>query len=491
MFSSLLSIVRDAGSYQGGSAEVGQPASNTRVRRFGSNLESRSTPDPKSDKQLDAFRGTTYAAVDKIARRIAQIKINLLTCEHDEARNEILKTRTYFHPFLTLFSEANGHRPHPEYSVWEMNYQASISLDLAGELWWLVERDNMGLPARVTPLPANRMVIVFSKETGLTAGYFFVPKGSTVESGAIFIPKRDWNYLHIHPKEPFIYFERYPGPKGIEDARGWSPIKAAAFAYDINQFEMIYKRNFLAQGAQLGGILQSEVALSKDQIEEYLEQFKTRHQGLEKAGLPMVLPKMLKWTTTEPTPRDLQWVEAMKLTESQILQIFGVSDAKLGRADIGNRNTSEAVDVTFNREVIKSRLDARQSKMNTDFLPIYKGQTDKLYFSVEYEDPIPADTDLQMKREKQDIDLNVITRNELRKKRGEQPMGKFGDQVWMPLTHVAVDPFEQKLELSQDDADKLGFVDPKEQAKLDAAVAAAKPKNDNKDGKGASNNKDK
>lgn len=467
MFSSLINIARAAGAYEGQTGELGHPAKTTQVRRYNSHLDLRSSPDPKADAQLDAFRGTTYAAVDKIGRRVAQIKLNLFTCEHDESKNEIVKTKTFSHPFVTLFSEYNGRRPHEEYSVWEHSYYSSISLDLTGELWWLVERDKLGLPARLTPLPANRMVVVFSKDTGLTAGHFFVPKGSTVEYGGIFIPKRTWQYLHEHPTEPFVFFERYPSPKGIEDARGWSPIKAAAYAYDINQFEMIYKKNFLEQGAQLGGILQSEVALSADQIKEYLEQFKSRHGGLHKAGLPMVLPKMLKWETTEPTPRDLQWVEAMKLTESQILQIFGVSDAKLGRADIGNRNTSDAVDVTFNREVIKSRLDARQSKLNSDFLPIYPGQTDKLYFSAEYDDPVPADTELQMKREAQDITMNIVTRNELRQKRGEAPMGKFGDQVLVPITHIAMDPWDEgKLEISQDDA-----ISPKEQADIDSENA--------------------
>lgn len=474
MFSSLLSIAREAGAMiESGGSAPSEAATHVQARRFSSPFDQREKPDPKAGEQLDAFRGTTYAAVDKIARRVAQIPVNLLTCEFDRSKNEIVKTPTLIHPFMSLFSTANGRKPHEEYSVWELIYQSQISMDLSGELWWLVERDTFGLPARITPLPANRMVIVFSKETGLTAGYFFVPKGSSVETGAIFIPKHPWEYLHKHKTTPFIFYERYPGPRGIEDARGWSPIKAAAYAYDINLFEMIYKRNFLQQGAQLGGILQSEVALSKEQIEEYLEQFKSRHSGLGKAGLPMVLPKMLKWETTEPTPRDLQWVEAMKLTESQILQVFGISDAKLGRADIGNRNTADAQDVTFNREVIKSRLDARQAKYNSDFLPIYPGQTDELYFSAEFDDPVPADTELQMKRERQDIELNIISRNELRAKRKEAPMGKFGDQVFMPITHVALDPWETKLELSQDDAEKLGYIDPEKQAELDKATTEA------------------
>jgi hypothetical protein len=187
---------------------------------------------------------------------------------------------------------------------------------------------------------------------------------------------------------------------------------------------------------------------------------------------------MLKWTTTEPTPRDMQWAEAINMTQSQILQIFGISDAKLGRADIGNRNTADAMDVTFNREVIKSRLDLLTASLNADFLPVFPKQSEKLYFSVEFEDPVPADSEQNMKKEAQDLTMNVITRNEVRTQRGLKPMGKFGDQVYVPLTHIAVDPFDTKLELSQDDKELLGFIDPEEQAQI-AADAKAKADKEN------------
>ena len=453
-------------------AYIGAPKTDIPIRRVGGyHLGSDADPDNKADQQLDSFRGIVYAAVDKIARRLAQLNVTLY--QNELKGDEIKKTRVFVHPFLRIFDSTNGFKPHEEFNVWEFKYTIQTSLDTTGELWVLVERDAYGRPARVTPLPANRMTVAISKETGQVVGYFYVPKGTTKDAGGIFFPKRKWDYLHKNLTEPFIWYARYPSPRGIEDPRGWSPVKAAAYAYDINLFEQIYKRNFLQQGAQLGGILQSETSLSKDQIEEYIDQFKHRHSGMHNAGLPMVLPKMLKWTTTEPTPRDMQWAEAINMTQSQILQIYGISDAKLGRADIGNRNTADAMDVTFNREVIKSRLDMLSASLNTDFVPVFPKQSEKLYFSVEFEDPVPADSAQNMAKERQDIELNVITRNEVRTQRGVKPMGKFGDQVFIPLTHVAVDPFETKLELSQDDKELLGFIDPAEQAQI-AADAKAK-----------------
>lgn len=418
---------------------IGPAATNISPRRpFRHMLDMREPGDDRAQAQLESFRGSIYAAVDKIGRRIAQLPIRLRQIEivGDKEQEEMLR----YHPFTSLLGSGRG-KPHEEYSRWELDYWTQVSLDLSGEGWWLVERDRYGTPARVTPLPSHRMTIVYSEDTGLTAGYLFHPKGTSQFLGAIFIPKLPWDTLQQpeHLTTPFITYFRYPSPTGIEDPRGWSPVKAAAYSYDINLYEHVYKRNFLQQGAQLGGILQSEVALSKEQIEEYLSQFEARHRGPSKAGLPIVLPKMLKWHTTEPTPRDLQWVETVKATSSDIYEIYGISDSKLGRADIGNRATADAMDVTFNREVIQSRLDLKSSKIDADFLPVYPGQDDTLYFQSFFDDPVPEDREYVLRQERQDAMLNIRTKNEMRKKRGIDPMGKIGDMLVVKKNDLLID----------------------------------------------------
>lgn len=467
MLSGLARMAGHLGSRVGTELE---PATNLRFRRNTNVLDSRAPAGDKAAAQMNSFRGAVYASVDKIARRIAQLPLRMNTMEMKDGGNAMYdKTQIYSHPALILLGEGYGCRPHEEWSRWELDYWSSISIDLTGETWWLVERDDFGVPARITPLPSSQMVVVFNDSTGYIAGHLFVPKGRTYEEGT-FIPKYTFEELQQHENlsKPFIVHFRYPSPEGIIDTRGWSPVKAAAYSYDINLFEMIYKRTFLEQGAQLGGILQSEVALTKKQIEEYLEQFKQKHSGVRKAGLPMILPKMLKWTTTEPTPRDIQWLETVKATDSQILMIYGISDAKLGRADIGNRGTAEAMDVTFNREVVQSRLDLKKSKLNADFVPIYPGQSHRLFLMADFDDPVPADAEALLKRERQDIDLNIVSRNELRARRGMDPMGAYGQMVWEPINKMPLDPEAAKLEIMQDDHPVLLA---KEQA--EAAQAAA------------------
>lgn len=393
----------------------------------------------KTDEQLNAYRGTVYAATDKISRRVAGLRIKLLQVKVDSAGEEE-RTEVLVHPFLSLLGRGSRSAPHEEYSVYELKQTTSISLDLTGEAWWLTERNLLGVPGRITPIAGNRITVAIVKETGLIGGYFFRPKGAGRDQ-AIFIAKVPFAELQKpgNLQTPFMTFFRYPSPRGIEDPRGWSPVKAAAYAYDINLYEMIYKKTFLEQGAQLGGILESTVTLNRDQIDEYMDQFKAKHGGPEQAGLPLILPPALKWHTTEPSPRDMQWAEALKLTSEQILQIYGVSDAKLGRADIGSRATAHAQDFTFNREVIASRLELIQAKLDQEFLPVYPGQSDELHFDCEWEDPVPADPELGLKQEEQDVKLNIRMRNEVREERGLDPMGEFGDLAQVGMSTMLID----------------------------------------------------
>jgi hypothetical protein len=199
MIGSLTRIATDLGNYVESGAPLGEASTQLQVRKpfFNHTTDPRIAPSIHAGEQIDAFRGTIYAAVDKIARRVCQVPLRLWQCEHDITLNEYEEFEIKFHPFLSLFSSTNGRKPHEEYSVWEFIYAHTVSLDTTGESWWLVERDKLGRPARTTPLPANRMTVVIEQGNRPYLWSLLCPKGTTPESGGIFIPKRSWKELTI------------------------------------------------------------------------------------------------------------------------------------------------------------------------------------------------------------------------------------------------------------------------------------------------------
>lgn len=395
-------------------------------------------PSKNTREQLESFRGTVYSAVDTIARRAAEIRPRLHQVTRH--RNEQTREQVAAHPFLRLLGRGPG-KPHPEYTGHQLRYWTQQSLDLTGEAFWAVERGPNGVPKRVTPLPAHRVTLAIDRDSGERTGFVYRP-GNGEE---IVLP--DWSFERLQQRQnrrvPFVVFFRYPSPKGIQDPRGWSPVQAAAYDIGIERSEKRYKLNFLQQGAQLGGILQTEKNLTREEIAEYAEQFQTRHGGPSQAGKPMILPRGMSWETTEPTPRDLQWVETLGVTKADILQAYGVSEAKLGNAEVGNRATAEAMDVTFNREVIRPRLQLVKHTLEEDFLPIYPGQADRKFFEVDYPNPVPEDREFELEQEKHDLEQGVRSRNEIREERGLDPLqGELGEAHTLPISVQVLDPAE-------------------------------------------------
>src|SRR4051812_38244955 len=99
MIGSLTRIVdaRASKGYGGGGAVV-EAASEVQFRKPGAKYTigpQASISGERCDAQLDAFRGTIYAAVDKIARRICQMPVHLL--QHQIGATDTLPEQIELH----------------------------------------------------------------------------------------------------------------------------------------------------------------------------------------------------------------------------------------------------------------------------------------------------------------------------------------------------------------------------------------------------------
>ncbi len=205
MLSQLLRVASEAGAFAGTVPDIGPTATTTNVRPVNAGyIDGRAHPEMGMGNQLDSFRGTLYAAVDKIARRTAQIPGRLVQMELENGEDP-LETIIHLHPYVTLFSDMNGHKPHPEYSVWEIKYILQVSLDLTGEGWWLVERDSFGVPSKITPLPALPRLPKLPMTLDPADSHTLLTKVMYLVAGAVPVRvlhlldlrlARQWRYLH-------------------------------------------------------------------------------------------------------------------------------------------------------------------------------------------------------------------------------------------------------------------------------------------------------
>ncbi len=149
---------------------------------------------------------------------------------------------------------------------------------------------------------------------------------------ATVVPKLDDNGIKTFDvpgtKEPRItvgsdVILHIPG-MGYDGARGWSPIAMARQALAVGMAAEEYSARFFSSGSQLGGVLQSDEELTKEQADAAAATWRAKVQGLAKAHEVAVLHKGLKFHPVSIAPEDAQLVESRRFTIEDVGRLYGV-----------------------------------------------------------------------------------------------------------------------------------------------------------------------
>ena len=354
-----------------------------------------------SHSQLREYRSIIYIILTTISGRVASVPwgvgVKLADGEEKEIKN---------HQLIDLLNTPNKFMT----GRFLMEY-IQTQKDLTGKAFIRKVRNGLGRPAELWPLDVGKFLRF---ERGLTnedliQGYTFREKnGSTI----------------TYPLEDIIYL-RYPHPWDVVD--GMSPIQAMAMIVDIERYVEIYERDFFERGATPGLILtvNSDVknpTFAKDQRERILEEWKAKHQGPHKKHEPTIL-KNMEATLVNTTNRDFEFIKLVQWTADTLFAAYSVPKGKLFPEKI-NRANGIQIEVTFNQDSIKPRLDDWDTAMTNDLAREFD---EKLF--VKHENPIPIDKEFQLKKDESDIKNFINSVNEIRQRRGEQP-SDWGGNPW-------------------------------------------------------------
>ena len=144
-------------------------------------------------------------------------------------------------------------------------------------------------------------------------------------------------------------------------------------------------------------------------------------------GDVMVLDSGLKPIRLGLSPQELSFLEGRKLTMEEILAIYGVPKTKLGIGTEVNRASAYELEKTFQNETILPRLRRLESKLNEKLLPMW----DENLF-CEFENPVPEDPEIELKKRDSDLEHFVTTVNEVRIRRGDKPV-PWGETPLAPM----------------------------------------------------------
>ncbi|WP_431895845.1 phage portal protein [Micromonospora haikouensis] len=308
--------------------------------------------------------GTLFAIVNRTSNAVSQVHWRLWrTAPSGRHEDRVEVTR---HLALDLWR-----KPNPFMTGQEFVESVQQHVDLTGEGWWVVERDDRArsIPLGLWPVRPDRMEPVPS-QTEFLAGYIYHgPDGREV-------PLRLDEVIQL----------RMPNP--LDPYRGMGPVQAILTDLDSARYSAEWNRNFFRNSAEPGGIIEVDKRLSDDEFDEMSTRWNEQHRGVANAHRVAIVEQG-KWIDRKYTMRDMQFAELRAVSREVIREAFGIPKFALGDVDDVNRATADASSAWFAEHLTVPRLERIKGALNSDYLPMFGSTAVGLEF--DYESPVRDD----------------------------------------------------------------------------------------------------
>lgn len=380
-----------------------------------------STVDKK--KFIDAMEGWVYACVSAIADEVASIKLKLYELKGDDV--EEVKE----HTLLDVLYKVNSFT-----AKFDHFWLTSAYLDLAGESPWFVEKDNATKepsalyflrPDRLKPIPDKQKVII---------GYEYQ------------VDMNDKMRLGIDE----VIFLKNPNPSN--PFRGKGTLEYAARTVDIDTESEKWNFNFFKNEARPDMVLtiKDMDQMNEEQKEKLKKSLEKHHRGTDKAHRVMALFGDMDIQPFGFSQKDMDFTEQMKFGRDKIMAMFRVPKAIIAQTEGVNFASSKVAQYNFAKFTIKPKMERIVQQLNEFYLPMFKN-TEKMF--LDYENPVPEDTEMAIKKYESGIKSGWLTINEVREFENLEPIEGF-DVPWMPFNLTPAD--EQKEELPEKPEEEEG-----------------------------------
>jgi HK97 family phage portal protein len=244
--------------------------------------------------------GAVFSCVRVLAESIGQLPLNLLQVKGRE------RVKAVDHPLYRVLKVS----PNPLQTAQEFKEWAIASLALQGNAYSHINRVR-GTVRELTPFTGSVQPKV--RAAGVVTYVVETEAGRTEE-----LPAEEVLHLKLFPMRGFL---------------GASPLAAAREAAGLGIAAEQHGASLFANGAQPGGVLQTDQVLNKDVQTRLKESWEERHRGSENAGRVAVLEAGLKWASVSMPSVDAQWLESRKFQRSDVAGIYRVPLHLIGDLD--------------------------------------------------------------------------------------------------------------------------------------------------------------
>ncbi len=340
---------------------------------------------------------SVYAAIRLRADAVSRPPVTLYRRSPEGTKTAVLPA----HPAQQLLNRVN-----PWYTRGDLWQATEIYLNLWGQAFWALERDETGRQ-EIWPLRPDRVTILPDRQRYIRG---FVYRG---RAGAPVAYTADE-----------VVWLRYFNP--LEEYAGLSPLAPARLSVDMGGDGLRFNRNFLRNSAQPDFVLLTDAQMTDAEIEDFYNRWEARYRGAQNARRPAIANFVRDIRTLGLSHRDMDFIRGLRWSLEEVSRAYGVPKpllSDLERATFANINAAERI---FWRNTIVPELRFLEEQLNRMLLPRL-GYTDlELGFDLSAIEAMQEDENSRVSREMQLLAHGVVTINELRRQRN-LPAVPWGD----------------------------------------------------------------
>ena len=336
---------------------------------------------------------SVYAAVKVRADAVSRPPLAVYRRQADGGKTPVLPS----HPVRQLLQRVN-----PWYTRGDLWQATEIYLNLWGQAFWALERDESG-GREIWPLRPDRVTVLPDRQRHIRG---FVYRG---RAGAA---------VAYTPEE--MVWLRYFNP--LEEYAGLSPLAPARLSVDMGGDGLRFNRNFLRNSAQPDFVLLTDAQLTDAEIEDFYQRWEMRYRGPQNAHRPAIANFVRDIRTLGLSHRDMDFIRGLRWSLEEVSRAYGVPKpllSDLERATFANINAAERI---FWRNTIVPELRFFEEQLNRMLLPRLGYPDLELEFDLSAIEALQEDENQRVSREMQLLDRGVLTINELRRQRNLPPL---------------------------------------------------------------------
>ena len=372
-------------------------------------------PERNTEEWIKTFRtNPRLAVVERIASDLSFAEGKLFRVDENGDEQEITA-----HPFLDFWANPNPLHEMSSAALWRL---LEIYLKLKGEGYFIMERDELGRPAELWPVPTHW--VQMTPYQGFPFYTVRLTNGQLME-----VPVDDMFVMKdLDPYDPF--------------KRGLGQSEALADEIETDEYAAKFQKRFFFNDATPNIIIGMPKS-TEEQRKRFLAEWMQRFKGVFQSHGVATVNGDITVSKIGESMKDMDMVNGRTFLRNAALEHYGVPREIMGITESSNRATSEAAQFIYAQNVLMPNLRRREEAINHQIIPWFG---DDLIWR--FNDIVPRNQEFDKAVGIDGWNAGLLTKDEAREKLGMPPCKVGGDVYKTQFSDVYVHEDDDPAEVS-------------------------------------------